>query len=65
MNDLFQCRFCGETLVGGNKVGNERHFLDKHVPEWIDELERQGMGELEAHAKENTIIASWGSSETR
>lgn len=56
--ETFECRFCGETLVSGDREGNNVHFVSNHVADWHRQLEGQGLSELEAHLKVNKLVES-------
>lgn len=54
--ETFACKWCGQELVTGDVDGNNVHFVNNHIVDFIDELERGGANEVEAHRRVNALV---------
>ena len=58
--ESYSCKFCGESLTAGDAEWSNTHFLNRHVADYIDGLERGGATESEAHRKANGLVHALG-----
>jgi hypothetical protein len=55
--ETYRCRWCGEELPVGDRDYSNAHFLNaNHTVDYINDLERAGLSELEAHRKVNALV---------